>query len=1190
MRRPSLGFACLLILMCLGLSSAGAAQVSYRVYQDQTLSYSLELPAHWSVQPGSNSRSLVFSGPQGGPEYRTTLTLQVVDAIAFSDIGAVAGKLTSQWSRLRGYRLLSQEKGSLAGQEALRLLASFNNARGETFRREQFICRKGPYYYLLAYTAPELRFSGGMPYRNRALASLRFLSSQEERERGERLNVAAYGPALLDQLAGPLYSPAFANGTPQGEQVAHLHGKLVAELARAATDQATAQKPALAALERLGELQTRQMAILEEQAASSARAKQWWARLKPLYKLQLNYSLTQAAQRGMVEGALAGQSKPEEVSQNLASVQMLAGLQLAVSDQQALILKENQEVWVASINLLDQVSGDNTLPAAFRLRLAQLNQRQRELGLELGKATMEANAAQARNVLTIRAMEVFSREVTRAYGAAVSEAIPRLRAQAAQLAQARPGDPAVQAVTAILDNLERTAAQIKTATAPPPPGLAQRLAEALSPSPAHAGVWQFTKDFTYNLLVEAPCIAAKTAANAGRFVASGMETSTKQVTNYLSFATYSPLRVTSNPEKLVGSADEIIKSNPKMAKHRAVIEERLKAMAQGHAASDLKGYMQLKKQTTDAAVAEYAKGEYGVRALKTGVEYIDQVKTMKVEPAAKWVSDKVTKGILGNQVGGFISPAAQGTASLLAGTAYKVVADLPKNVMVLMNPQTSYAEKGQATYELAGSVGASVLCYTGTATAIAGKVAPKLAAGASWAYKAGAGLVSRMMPAGAQAAAQAATKMVAPVVQQAGKQVVREMAALLPAEAAAVKYAVTGIQSGVQKLTAMAAQPVGATLAAETKAMLSEVAKNVTTSGTTSQILKAFASNFAIKPLLEGAANDSFSGKVLLPVLQSAEAAANAKPPSSGVSRGFNNSNLLKADQGKIEGSFNNQNLLKADQGKIERKFDNSNLQKSGEGFQLRAATGAKETQAEAEAKPEPKPVKARKETAGERQKRQDELMAKAKRLAARQGNSVYSDPKVDATQVIPETCAIDVVMWHPKYPENKWPVTFYVRGGQVSATSVHVQRYEKWCNKNWCCSPSTTNGTFSGSLMNNVITGTWKQYSAPNRCWSLWNKGTKGGDGKYTYAQVRCDYTQTSSYTMRNTLTLNVNGRAEETYSGSGTHHTTYGPQCWENLANTTKTNSWDMSWDDPKTDADLRKPMIGVWEIHKRPKSEEK
>lgn len=1187
MSRPSIGLACLLIVVCLSRPPAWAAPPSYRVLQDNNLTYSLEVPAHWTARPNSKGRSLVLSGPQGGPEYRTTLSLQVVDAIAFPGLTAVARELTSQWSRLGGYRLLSQEKGSLAGQEALRLLASFHNAQGETFRREQFICRGGAYYYLLAYTAPERLFPGGMAYRDRALASLRFLSPQQERERGERLSVAAYGPALLKQLAGPLYSPAFANGTPQGQEVARAHNRLIAELARALGGQAAAQKPVLAALERLGELHTRQMALLEGQAAASPQAQAWWGRLKPLYKLQLNYALTQSAQRGMVEGALAGQSPPEQASQSLAAVQMLAGLQLAVSDQQALILRENQEVWAAALTLWDQVSGDQALSAAFRLSLAQLNQQQRELALELGRTTMVANAELAHSVSVLRALELFSREVTRAYGAAVGEAIPRLRAQAAQLAQARPGDPAVRAVNAILDNLERTAGQIKQAQATRP--LGRRLAEALLPE-ARAGVWQFTKDFSYNLFIAAPTLAAKATANAGRFVASGMETSTRQVTNYLSYATYSPLRVTTNPEKLVGSVDEIIKNNPKMAKHRAVVEKRLKAMAQGHAANDLQGYMQLKKQTVDAAVAEYARGEYGVRALKTGVAYIDQVKTMKIEPAANWVADKVTKGVLGNQVGGVISPAAQGAASLLAGTAYKVVADLPKNVMVLINPQTSNAEKGQATYELAGSVGASVLCYTGTAAAIAGKVAPGLASGASWAYKTGAGLVSRMMPAGAQAAAQAATKMVAPVVQQAGKQVVREMAALLPAEAAAVKYAVTGIQSGVQKLAAMAAQPVGATLAAETRAMVSEVVKNVTTSGTTSQILKAFAGNFAIKPLLEGAANDSFSGNVLLPVLQSAEAAANAKPPSSGVSRGFDNSNLLKADQGKIERSFNNQNLLKADQGKIERKFDSGNLQKSGEGFQLRAAAGAKEPEAKVKAKPEPKPAKPRKETAKDRRKRQDELMAKAKRLEARQDNSVYSDPKVDSIQVIPETCTIDVVMWHPKYPENKWPATFYIRGGQVSATSVHVQRFEKWCNENWCCSPSTTNGTFSGSLMNNVITGTWKQYSSPNRCWSLWKKGTKGGDGKYTYAQVRCEYSQSSSYTMHTTLTLNVNGRAEETYSGSGSSNTTYGPQCWKDFAGTTKTHSWNMSWDDPKMEADLRKPMIGVWEIRNRPKSEEK
>ncbi len=1172
MSRPSLGFAALLVLVILGLAPAGAAAQDYRLHQDRKLAYSLEVPANWTVQaqPGSQGRSLVFSGPAGGPQARVALALQVVDAQAFSGTDAVARELEAQWSRLAGYRLLSKETGSLAGESALRLLADFQGNQGEVFRREQFICRHGSYYYLLAYTAPLGVFARGQAPRHRALASLNFLTAEEAQQRQERLSVAAYGPALLTQLSGPLYSPAFANGTPQGQEVARAHNQLLAELARSLAGQAASHKPVLAVLERLGQLQTRQMALLESQVAASPAARSWWERLKPLYKLQLNYALVQSGQRGMVEGALAGQSQPAEASQSLAGVQMLASLQLAVSDQQALILRENQEVWAASLNLWDQVSGDQSLPADFRLRLAQLNQEQRGLAVQLGQATFTANGELAHTVLVIRALELFSQEVTRTYGAAVAAAIPGLRAQAAQLAQARPGDPAAAAVTAILDNLERTAAQIRTALAPPPPGLGQRLAEAMV-SPAQAGVVQFAKDFSYNLLVEAPLAAARATANAGRFVASGMETSTRQVTNYLSYATYSPLRVTSNPQKLVGSAEEIIKQNPAMAKHRELLNQRLAQMAQGHAANDLQGYMQLKKQTVDAAVAEYARGEYGVRALRTGVAYLDQVKSMKVEPAAKWVADKVTTGILGNQVGGALSPAAQGTASLLAGTAYKVVADLPKNVMVLMNPQTSYAEKGQATYELAGSVGASVLCYTGTATALAGKVAPKLAAGASWAYQAGAGLVSRMMPAGAQAAAQAASNLVAPVAQQVGKQVAAEVAALLPAETAAVKYAAAGIASGVQKVTAMAAQPVGATLAAETKAMVQEVAKNLTLKGTQSEILKAFASNFALKPLLEGAGNDSFSGKVLLPILQAVEAAATAPPPS------------------KIEASFDNRNLLNTDQGKIERRFDNRNLLKADQGFQLRAAAGAKEPGAKTEAKPAPKPAK-RQESAEERQKRQDELLAKAQRAAARQDNPVYGEQKVEATPVIPETCTIDTVAWHPKYPDNKWNATYQILGGQVTATSDHTMSFDKWCNETWCCSPQRTTGTFSGSLTNNVITGTWKMHSAPNRCWSIWNKGTKGADGKYTYAKVRCEFSQSYSTTLHNTLTLNVNGRLEETYSGGGTSSTSWGPTCYEKMAGTTQNHSWTSSWDDPKMEADLRKPMTGVWQLRKGSPSTEK
>lgn len=137
---------------------------------------------------------------------------------------------------------------------------------------------------------------------------------------------------------------------------------------------------------------------------------------------------------------------------------------------------------------------------------------------------------------------------------------------------------------------------------------------------------------------------------------------------------------------------------------------------------------------------------------------------------------------------------------------------------------------------------------------------------------------------------------------------------------------------------------------------------------------------------------------------------------------------------------------------------------------------------------------------------------------------------------------------------------------------------------------PQRTTGTFSGSLMNNVITGTWNMTSHPSHCWSAWNKSTKGADGKHTSTKVRCEYTQSSTHTLRNTLTLNTGGTIEETYSGSGTSKTVWGPTCYEKVAGTTQTHSWTSSWDDPKMEADMRKPMIGVWEIRKRPPAKEK
>ncbi len=201
----------------------------------------------------------------------------------------------------------------------------------------------------------------------------------------------------------------------------------------------------------------------------------------------------------------------------------------------------------------------------------------------------------------------------------------------------------------------------------------------------------------------------------------------------------------------------------------------------------------------------------------------------------------------------------------------------------------------------------------------------------------------------------------------------------------------------------------------------------------------------------------------------------------------------------------------------------------------------------------------------------------------------MYKEPQNDSIKVIPMDCTIDVVSWHPKYPDQKWPNTFYVRGGQVSGTFSNTQSYQKWCRKDWCCSPQLTTGVFHGSLMDNVITGTWEMKGAPHSCWYTWTKSTKGADGKYTRQKMRCTYTMSYTSSLHSTITLGMNGRLKETYSGTNHSSTTWGPGCYEKYAGTTQSYDNSFSWNDPDTPADMRKPMVGIWELRKRPPARE-
>jgi hypothetical protein len=176
-RRPSLAIALVIaagaLLSMLGLAqTTRAANTAYHAFSSPKLGYRLELPAHWVAEP--KGQVVLFSGKKGTPEYRTTISIQVVRLQAYPSLEALAADYLGQWSRKPGYRLLAQREGKLDGQPGLLLVARYQ-LQGEMFQQEQVVVKRIPYYYLIGYTAPQKLFKRGQPHMSRALASFKFL-------------------------------------------------------------------------------------------------------------------------------------------------------------------------------------------------------------------------------------------------------------------------------------------------------------------------------------------------------------------------------------------------------------------------------------------------------------------------------------------------------------------------------------------------------------------------------------------------------------------------------------------------------------------------------------------------------------------------------------------------------------------------------------------------------------------------------------------------------------------------------------------------------------------------------------------------------------------------------------------------------------------------------------------------------
>jgi hypothetical protein len=1131
-----------------------------KTYADRNLGYSLTLPEHWAAQvkPGSGGRSLVFSGAKGTQEYATTISLQVLPRKAYADLTTLAGDLVSQWQRLPDYKLLARQKGKLAGRPALRLLVEYHQPGGkQTYRQEQFACLGDGNYYLLAYTAPVSLFERFRPHLAQALDSFALSGGpgqqpsppRQEPSPGyrDKMLAATYGPAIIKQAGGPLYAPSYDNGTYQGRQVASAVQSMVGSQSRVLVELAKRQALVLAVYDTLGAVQAKQAALLEAELDSLP------AEVKKLFKLQAEYAILQRAQRGAVQGALDALPPPEKVSNDLAGVQALAALQAGLSDQQALILRQNQEVWSAGMLTYQDLSKDSSgLPAHTRLKLAQLNAKQQKAALKLIQAVDAMNTTMASLVMVLDLWGEFQLQVGRAYGAELASALPRLEAEAQRLRRVKPNDPALAVIQTTIKALGRVRQNLEMQ---PMASLRWRLWQYLGDMvvpPAYAGAWDFTKRFAENAYY-AGRIGITATLNVPRLAAQGLGHSAERLGQELSYGSIKKLNVTSDPEAILPSADEIIKRNPKMAKHRDKLVAALKKIKKRHRVENAKGYLKLKKDTIDANVAEYRSKKYGARALGGAVKSIDALKN-GVETGVQNLTQEMVRGVAGDLAANTVGWATGKINGFAAGIAYGVVAEIPKSVAVLLNPKSSWSEHAKAYYDLASSMGAAVTGMGKTAVAVTAKVLPRL----TKVLKGGAKLVGRMIPKGSKAAGMA-DDVLAPVLKKGRELSKVAVKKVRQMDSGIAKKIKEGVKSGVDKVKDLAAKPLGQTVKGDLKNIVKDVTKNLKAKD--GEMLKNFAQNFSNKGLLENAANGTFSDNALKPILDAAENAASAEPAKTKASQASSGFSSKATSGGQAKAA-----VAQAEPKKTEKP----------------------------KAKPKPKPkkkkkAKRRKETQQERKKRKADLMARAKKRAARMKNPDYVPPKNDSTMVIEQDCTIDVVMWIKGKPQDKWPSTFYIRGGQVSGTFGYTYSYQKHCTDTFCCASSRTTGTFSGSLLNNVISGTWDMKHHPHNCWHIVTHSDKGADGKYTQRTTKCNTTRSGVSTQRINLTLGMNNQVEETWSSKYDGTTSYGPGCWKGHANTTKTHQgkW-VSWDDPVYKGN-NYLFVGVWEKRKRPKAED-
>jgi hypothetical protein len=828
------------------------------ILNQPSLGFSIAKPDDWRETRDSAQGTAViqFTGPVRDGKPPPRLIIQVIKPSPPPELTELADELVGRWSSLPRFELLKKQGGNFGGQPAVRMAWLYLDKSGHLIRREQFVVHRQPFFYLIAYTAAAVQFNVFLPAVDRAVNSFKFhqkTSGAQKRpisgnELDPRLGTLMFGDTLAKNLGGPYFAPRYQNNTAQGSLAAAHLRDMVARLADILTGMAAAQERVLGLYDRSLVLQAKLAVLLDRFKNKSGGSGSWlWQKEKQLFGKALRFRLMQKGQQGAVAAAIKGLPGRQAISGDLAAIQTLALVQQAVSDQQALILLQLEQVLIPSYVLHGAMTQpESGLPLELRRELTRFYKPLETLMPQTIGAAVQTIGHARQLSLGLALIKDFDRQLAAAYARAIRGEIPRLKAALSQ------------AKSAGLDQSNLAMAQViysilKKISGAKPASSSRLQSTALFASlagwlirPAYAGgygkrvrqiissnrrTWQANiktglsahEPLLKKVSVDMPPVKVlKAAGSAIRHSAGAIDYVTQQASNAINYSLYSPLRVNYQGRELT--------SDPKLARLHDVRTQN--------------DFMAVVKKTNEELGSEYLRGEFGVGALTRGVEAIDSFGKVYITGEAAY-----------SQTTGQLMPAGSpGVLGFLGGVAYGVVSDVPKAVMVLSNPKTSRNEKIMATVDLVMATGASVYAFKGTASYLGKKLTKAGVKGVQNTARI-ANQVVKKAPKAVQTVYKSARNRLTSLAQKGAEKLKRFEKNWLSSTARSIKQAANETSKGTFYNT----------LTSDLKMMAKNVAGELTAKKGVLEIIKDFSQNFTLAKLIEGGINNTFSNNVLKP-------------------------------------------------------------------------------------------------------------------------------------------------------------------------------------------------------------------------------------------------------------------------------------------------------------------------------------